>query len=129
MKEPNGGETRNENDGFLFENLRVYKRALELSINLTKVSIKLPYIYSRIRDQIIGAAISIPLNLAEGSGRISDKDKKNFYRMARASAFELVPLLDIIYELGLISREGRAVSRKEISEISRIIAALMKNAS
>lgn len=114
---------------FIFEDLRVYHRALELSIELSKLAIGFPQSYSRVRDQLIGAAISIPLNLAEGSGRYSEKDKKNFYKFSRSSAFELVPTVDIIWGLGLIDNRKRDEIRHEIAELSRIISALIKNKS
>lgn len=111
---------------FIFEDLRVYRRALDFSLQLIKVAIVLPREYGRIRDQVIGAASSIPLNLAEGSGRVTEKDKKNFYRMARASAFELVPLLDILYEFQFVDKALREQLRKEVVEISKILATLMR---
>ncbi|MBI4087479.1 MAG: four helix bundle protein [Candidatus Liptonbacteria bacterium] len=115
------------NEKFIFEDLRVYHGALKLSVELTKLATKFPHDYSRIQNQLIGAAISVPLNLAEGSGRESDKDKKNFYRISRSSIFELVPLIDIIYELGLIGSDKRDEIRHEVAELSRIVSTLMKN--
>lgn len=112
--------------GFIFEDLRVYQRSLKLSVDLIRIAVKFPFVYSRIRDQFIGAAISIPLNLAEGSGRISAKDKRNFYKNARGSAFEIIPLLEIIYNLGLISLDRKEYFRKECADIGRIISSLMK---
>ncbi|MBI4087497.1 MAG: four helix bundle protein [Candidatus Liptonbacteria bacterium] len=114
---------------FIFEDLRVYHRALQLAVELTKIATKLPHSYSRIRDQLIGAVISIPLNLAEGSGRLGEKDKKNFYKFSRSSAFELIPIIDIIYQLELINKEKRNNIRREVVELSRIISALIKKSS
>ena len=114
-------------DGFIFEDLRVYTRARDLSLVFIKLTAKFPHAYSRIRDQIIGAAISVPLNLAEGSGRSTTKDTRNFFRIARASLFELIPLIDIIYELKLIFVSERSRFRQEVSEISKIISALMRS--
>ncbi len=116
----------NENK-FIFEDLRVYQRSLNFSVELIKIAIKFPSMYSRLRDQLIGVAISIPLNLAEGSGRLTPKDKRNFYKNSRASVFELIPILEISRKLDLLSEEESNSLRKEGSEISRIISALMKN--
>lgn len=112
---------------FIFENLRVYQRALFLSIELIKIAVKFPVIYSRLRDQLIGAAISVPLNLAEGSGRLTTKDKINFYKNSRASSFELIPILDICDKLNLITNKDLLKFRDEIIEISKIISTLMDN--
>ncbi len=40
--------------------------------------------------------MSIMLNIAEGSGRFSNKDKRNFYVIARSSVFECVALLEVL---------------------------------
>ena len=52
-------------------------------------------------SQITRAAVSIPSNIAEGSSRTSDKDKKRFVEIALSSAFELDNALLIIRDLEL----------------------------
>ena len=116
-----------ENDKFIFEDLKVYQRALDLAIELIRIAGEFPIKYSRLRDQLIGAAISIPLNLAEGSGRLTPKDKRNFYKNSRASLFEIIPILEISYKLNLIVEKDINNFRKEAVIISKIISALMRN--
>jgi four helix bundle protein len=41
-------------------------------------------------DQICRASFSVVLNIAEGSGRFSKSDRKNFFIIARSSVFECV---------------------------------------
>jgi len=65
---------------FFFEKLIVYQRSLDFAIRLCKIANNFSIKFSRIRDQLIGARISIPLNIAEGSGRNSSKEKINFYK-------------------------------------------------
>lgn len=91
---------------FVFEKLEVYKRSLKLSIEIAKVASNFDYKYSRIRDQLIGAIISIPLNIAEANGRGSSKDKINFYKFARGSCFECIPIIDICLNLKLINESN-----------------------
>lgn len=90
---------------FNFENLNVYQLSKQLSIDLILIANKFPVSFSRIKDQLIGAVISIPLNLAEGSGRISKKDKINFYKNSRASLYELYAILDICDNVGLLKKD------------------------
>lgn len=90
---------------FFFEKLKVYEKSLKLAIKLSKIASNFSIKFSRIRDQLIGAAISIPLNIAEGSGRKSSKEKMNFYKISRTSLFEYIPILEICLELNLIKDE------------------------
>ncbi len=114
---------------FSFENLEVYQRGLKLATDLCKIAPKFSYQYSRLRDQLIGAVISFPLNIAEGSGRISKKDKINFYRIARASIFECVPILVISNNLGLISNEILIQYKQEAIELSKMTISLIRNST
>ncbi len=50
-----------------------------------------------ITDQLKRASLSISLNIAEGYGRFHKADKRNFYVTARASVYECVAGLDILY--------------------------------
>ena len=119
-------EMRDEDKNkFIFEKLNVYQKSLELSIRVCKICSKFPIKYSRIQDQLIGAIISVPLNIAEGNGRKTAKDKVHFYKFARSSAFECVPLLDICESLDLISQIDKNDIRCSISEISRMISGLI----
>jgi len=111
---------------FFFEKLDIYRRSLKFSIEICKVSKDFPLKFSRIRSQLIGAAISVPLNIAEGSGRKSEKEKINFYKIARSSLFEIVPLLEICKELNLISKSHQLKFKKEIVELSKMINGLIK---
>jgi len=49
-----------------------------------------------LQDQLIRAAASIALNLAEGSQRVTDADQRRFYRMAMGSTRECQAILDLI---------------------------------
>ena len=88
---------------FMFENLDVYKKAVDFVVGTQKLcrSIKDRY----IKDQLSRAALSIPLNIAEGNGRNTNKEKSQFYKTARGSLFECVPLLSICQRLQIISNE------------------------
>jgi len=114
------------NHNFFFENLTIYQRSLNFSVKICKTANKFSFEFTRIRDQLIGAGISIPLNIAEGSGRKSNKEKVNFYRIARTSLFELIPLIEICRELRLISEENYSIFRKEAEELSKMINGLIK---
>ena len=112
---------------FNFENLEVYKRALAFATELCKIAVKFPHVYGRLRDQLIGAATSVPFNIAEGTGRSTIKDKLVFYRYARASLFESVPILTICSNLKLISDAELIKYRNEAEELSKMISGLARS--
>src|ERR1700744_2067293 len=49
-----------------------------------------------LRDQLERASSAIPLNLAEGSERVSDLDRRRFYRIAMSSLRECQAILDLL---------------------------------
>lgn len=112
---------------FGFENLEVYRRALQLSIELCKLASTFPFKYSRLRDQLIGAALSISLNIAEGYGRGGTKEKVNFYRTAKASAFECIPILSVAHSLGLLTVGRLEYFKGEIQEITKMLSGLISS--
>jgi len=109
---------------FNFENLNVYQLSKKLSIDLILITNKFPISFSRIKDQLIGAVISIPLNLAEGSGIISKKDKINFYKNSRASLYELYAIIDICDSIGLLKKN---LFSDRILLIAKMLSKLIKS--
>jgi len=114
-------------DDFSFEKLIIYKRSLQFSIELCRKASNFPFKFSRLRDQLIGAAISVPLNITEGSGRTTYKDRIRFYKIAQASAYECIPILDICFQLSLISDSFHKTFKQELTEISKMISAFIKS--
>ena len=77
-----------------------------------------------LTDQLRRAVVSIPSNIAEGSGRASNKDYAHFLSIARGSLYETMTQLELAQSLGYIDDtndvEGLA------TEISRMLTSLMK---
>jgi four helix bundle protein len=67
-------------------------RTLDLSVEFYELSEKSD-IKGNLRDQLLRAASSISLNLSEGNGKFSVKEKKRFYKMAYASLKETQTIL------------------------------------
>jgi four helix bundle protein len=64
------------------------------------------------KDQLDRASTSIPLNIAEGNGKFSAKDRARFFEMARGSALECAACLDVLLVRKLAS-EQQVVGQKE----------------
>ena len=82
---------------FDFQKLDVYQKSKRFYID-TRTSISDTKLDNYIKDQLSRAAFSVPLNLAEGSGKFSKADRKNYYTTARASLYECIAILDILHE-------------------------------
>lgn len=111
---------------FSFEKLDVYQRALTFSkkvLTITK-EIKGQYSWS---DQLNRAATSITLNLAEGAGRWHAKDKANFYFISRGSAFECVPILQVLHRKQLISEQQFAGYYEQLDIMAKMLTNLVKS--
>ncbi len=68
---------------FPFEKLDVYQKALVWVQTVEDLCSALkPKISHTLQDQLIRAAISVPLNIAEGNGRWHQKEKKQFFRLS-----------------------------------------------
>ena len=67
------------------------------------------------------------LNIAEGSGRFTNRDKRNFYVIARGSVFECVAVFDYLRDVEEIEEESFQVFYAKLEEISKILYALIRS--
>jgi four helix bundle protein len=112
---------------FDFEKLEVYKKALEFAnevYNLTKGYPK-DELFGMV-SQIRRAAVSISLNIAEGSDR-SKKEFKHYVLMARTSAQECIPLLKLASLQGYITNEQVDSYYRKCEELSKMLCGLYKS--
>ena len=110
---------------FCFEKLDVWHKSKDLATNIYIVTKDFPPNEKYgIVSQINRAVVSIPSNIAEGTGRTSMKDRAHFYQIAYGSLMETMSHLHISKDLGFITEEKFNNLRKEISVISRKLNAL-----
>lgn len=108
---------------FDHEKLDVYRLSLEFTSWAYHLCKGLKGAERFIRDQMLRASQSIPLNIAEGNGKRSGPDRRRFFEIARGSAFECASILDILLACGLVT-EKQIVKGKEL--LLRIAAMLSK---
>ena len=111
---------------FDFQNLAVYKKAKLFHVYCKNI-ILIKKLDRFVVDQLGRASFSVPLNIAEGSGKFSKADRKNYFTTARASVFECVAVLDIIKDEGKISDSDLERMLNDANELSRILYAMIKN--
>ena len=110
---------------FDFQKLDVYQKAKAFCVLITK-TISLGNFDRTTNDQLRRASFSIMLNIAEGSSRFSNKDRKNFMVIARGSAFECAAILEYLYEVSEIDKDIYTGYVSRLEEISKMLFSLIK---
>ena len=108
-----------------FKNLDAYKE----SKNLVKMIYGLLKQFPKeeqyaLCDQMRRAVISVPSNLAEGSGRTSAKDQAHFIEMAYGSLMEVDCQMDIAHDLSYISRENLDKVEAQVGIVASLLSGL-----
>ncbi len=109
--------------GFSHERLDVYRVAIEYSKWAFLKCEKLYGKHRHGRDQLLRAAPSIPLNIAEGNGKVTEGDRRRYFEIARGSALECAATQDVLEACGAIRAEENSEG-KEL--LDRIVAMLTR---
>lgn len=80
-----------------------------------------------IRDQFKRAALSIVLNIAEGAGKFSKNDKKNFYVISKGSVNECVAIVRILRLEKLIDDNTFREIYNDLFEIAKMLSGLIRS--
>ncbi|MDB5353786.1 MAG: hypothetical protein JWN24_239 [Phycisphaerales bacterium] len=110
---------------FMFENLTVYQKAVDFAEQIVTLTESFPRGYHFLSDQLNRAALSIATNLAEGNGRFTNADRRNFFIVARASAQECVPLLELARRKCMVSVDSHLAFREQIEVMAKMISGLI----
>ena len=86
-----------------YRDLDVWKQSRLLVKNVYQLSKLFPKEQFGLTNQVRRAAISVPSNIAEGSGRNHSKDSIQFFFIARGSLYEIETQLIIAFDLEYIS--------------------------
>ncbi|MFM7057524.1 MAG: four helix bundle protein [Planctomycetota bacterium] len=81
---------------FDHERLDVYRPSIDYVAFSYRIAKALSGVNRPARDQWLRAAQSIPLNIAEGNGKQSLKDRNRFFEIARGSALECASIHDVL---------------------------------
>ena len=112
-------------DKFTFFDLRVYKEAKLLVREVYSLMNKFPKFENyALSDQLRRAVVSVPSNIAEGSGRFSIKEKIHFIEIAYGSLTETLCQLDIAHDLEYINDKEFADEKERIDVIGKQLSGL-----
>jgi len=112
---------------FRFENLVIWQRAVQTAKKLFRLAdIMEGKKLFRFADQIRGAGLSMPNNIAEGSGSTSRREFIQFLNIARRSTFEIASMVLVFSNDGLIPKDKEQEILKELDELCRMITAFSR---
>jgi len=110
---------------FDHEKLDVYRLSIDYVTRSYREAQSLSGMNRHIRDQWLRAAQSIPLNIAEGNGKQSLKDKCRFFEIARGSALKCAAIHDMLYAFSAVgipsNRRGKAQLHRIVAMLTRLV--------
>ena len=113
---------------FDHEKLDVYREAIGfcawVGAFLAAISAK-----AAANDQLDRASTSISLNIAEGNGKFSAKDRSRYLEVARGSAFECAACLDVLLARKLVTEEQVEKQKEKLARIVQMLIGLLKRFS
>ena len=93
---------------------------------ITVLTENFPRGYYFLTDQLNRASLSIATNIAEGNGRFTKADRKNFFIIARSSAQECIPLLELARRRKHVEEKVVNRFREQLEIIVKMISGVMK---
>ena len=112
---------------YSFEKLKVWQEAIQLAIVTYKTTDLFPKEERfGLTSQMRRCSVSVSSNIAEGTSRLTKKDKAHFMTIAYSSAIELLNQTIISKELNFISESSYLEIRRDIESITNKINALRK---
>ena len=112
---------------FDFEKLIVYQKTRESRKRLYSILSGKNRLERNVADQLRRAILSIMLNIAEGTGKATKADKRNFFTIARGSVYETVAILDVLLDDNVIINEEYNEIYSLFEEVSKMLLGLINS--
>ena len=109
-----------------FQDLTVWQRAMEMTVSVYKATQAFPSseIYGLI-SQLRRAAVSVASNIAEGRGRLSQGEFRQFLGMAQGSNYEVQTQLLVAKSLKFGNIEELSIAESLSIEVGKMLSALI----
>lgn len=113
---------------FEFQNWDVYRKSVDL-VGICKATFDQSQLNSikGLSDQLARASLSIPLNIAEGFSRFGNKEKLNFFRIAKGSTFECVACMDVMKSLNIIKPNQYDEIISRYCDVGKMLSGLIRS--
>lgn len=110
-----------------FEHLKVFQAAVELSVEVYRVTERYPKheLYGLV-SQLRRASVGIVSHIAEGQGRLTWGEWRQMLSDARGSLYETEAQLIVSERLGYITDEEYAVLRGHTKTVGGLLAGLIR---
>lgn len=110
-----------------YHGLKVWSASRDLAIRIYMVTRDFPRteVYG-LTSQLRRAAVSIPANIAEGSGRRSDAEMRHFLSIAHGSATELECLLELCGGLKYLETDTVSTCTASVRSVRRMLNAFIR---
>jgi len=113
---------------FDHEKLEVYREAIAFVAWLSAILEETMRV-GEVKDQLDRASTSMPLNIAEGNGKYSPKDRCRFFDIAHGSALECAAGLDILVAKTKLTSDQIRPGKERLQKIVRMLMGLIKRNS
>ena len=114
-------------DRLSHEKLRVYHVAIKFLAYSEGVLKLFPRGHATLADQFKRAALSIPLNIAEGAGKSSRPDSSRYFAIARGSALECGAILDACKVIGVVTGQHIEEGKQLLVAIASMLSKLCRS--
>jgi len=111
-----------------YKELKVWQKSYELCLEIYRITAKFPKEERYgLTSQIRRAVVSIPSNIAEGYGRKTTLDYIRMLYISYGSVCELETQILLARDLDFIEKDELGTTKKDVSEIERMLKALIKS--
>ena len=111
-----------------YQELVAWRKGMELVAEVYRCTRSFPKEETYgLASQIRRAAVSVPSNIAEGQGRLTRGEFRQFLGHARGSVFELETQISIAKDLGFLSAAVTERLLERIQEVGRILSGLLNS--
>ena len=110
------------------DDLKIWTKAMDIAEKTYLLSAEFPSEERfGLTSQIRRSAVSVPSNIAEGAGRSTNGEFRNFLSIASGSSYELLTQLILSHRLHLISEEKARPVISDVIEVQKMNYALIKS--
>ena len=113
---------------FDHEKLRVYQASIEFIVWLQKILDRIPK-REAVYNQLDRASASIPLNIAEGNGKFTKRDRCKYFDIARGSALECAAALDVLVAKTILKDDEIITGKEILIKVVSMLVGLIKSNS